>query len=367
MEIALGVAIGLVVALAAILAFILRRRGRPQGRLDDAGVLTEHLRDLAGVRAHVDSMAVGQEGLRTSLTSLETGLKGLETKLVESTGSVRDSVLRDFAEARRTLEVIRTELEARKQLERDLQESSRRIESVIAGGRSRGRAGENILAEAFKQFPPHIVETNFRVNGHPVEYALVLVDGKRVPIDSKWTAMELVEGLEREEDVAARERIVGQIDQAVLSKVKEVTKYIDPSVTTSWGVAAVPDAVFAACRNAHLQAFTSNVILMPFSLAVVYLLSLYQLHIQYCRSVDMDQLEGYLTRMEQGIDRIDSELENRVSRGATMITNAFGECKRQVGLMRGASAITDSSAPHQPPAIHAGGANGPSTEDSATG
>ena len=146
----------------------------------------DYLRDLAGVRARVDSMAVGQEGLRTGLTSLESGLRGLEAKLIESTGSVKDSVLRDFAEARRTLEVIRAELEARKQLERDLQESSRRIEAVIAGGRSRGRAGENILAEAFKQFPPHIVETNFKVNGHPVEYALVLVDGRRVPVDSKW-------------------------------------------------------------------------------------------------------------------------------------------------------------------------------------
>ncbi len=302
----------------------------------------DYLRDLAGVRARVDSMAVGQEGLRTGLTSLESGLRGLEAKLIESTGSVKDSVLRDFAEARRTLEVIRAELEARKQLERDLQESSRRIEAVIAGGRSRGRAGENILAEAFKQFPPHIVETNFKVNGHPVEYALVLVDGRRVPVDSKWAAAELIDGLEREADAAARERIIGQIEQAVLAKVREVRKYIDPSSTTPWGVAAIPDAAFAVCRNTHLQAFSDRVMLMPFSLAVVYLLSLYQLHLEYCRSVDMDKLEGYVDQIDKGMDKIGAELDNKVSRGTAMIANAFDECKRQLGAMRGATSYLRS-------------------------
>lgn len=182
------------------------------------------------------------------------------------------------------------------------------------------------------------METDFRVNGHPVEYALVLADGKRVPIDSKWTATGLVESLESETDPAMRDRIASQIEQAVLSKAKEVTKYIDPSVTTSWAIAAVPDAAFAVCRNAHLGAFTNKVVLMPFSLAVVYLLSLYQLHLQYCRSVDIEKLEGYLSQMEQGLEKLDKELENKVSRGATMIMNAFDECKRQVGLMRGAAA-----------------------------
>ncbi len=336
MEIALGIAIGFALALAVLSAFVMLRRTTPSGSAHD------YVQELAGVKSRMDGMATGQDALRTSLVSLESALRGLETRMVESTGSVKESVLRDFADARRTLEAIRTEMESRKQLERDLQQSSRRIEMVIAGGRSRGRAGENILAEAFKQFPPNVVETSFRVNGHPVEYALVLVDGKRVPIDSKWTASDLVEGLEQETEPAARERLLNQIEQAVQTKVREVTKYIDPSMTTSWGVAAVPDAVFNVCRNAHLNAFGSNVILMPFSLAVVYLLSLYQLHLQYCRSVDIDKIEGYLNRIEQGCDRIDVELENKVSRGATMIVNAFEECKRQIGSMRGAAAYLRS-------------------------
>jgi DNA recombination protein RmuC len=337
-EIAISIAVS-VVAISAAIIVVARSRRQPAapGSGDAVRLLGERLEHLGGLKTKVDEIASVQDNLRNSLTSLETALKGVETKVVESSGSVKDSVLRDFGEARRTLDAIKGDLEARKLLEKELQDSSRRIESVIAGGRSRGRAGENILAEAFKQFPPQIVETNFRVNGRPVEYALILADGKRVPVDSKWTAVELLEALESEGDAAAREKIAGQIEENVLAKVKEVTKYIDPAVTTSWGIAAVPDAAFAVCRNTHLDAFESKVVLMPFSLAVVYLLSLYQLHLQYCRSVDVDKLEGYLAQMEKGLETLDGELENRVSKGVKMISNAFDECKRQIGVMRGAA------------------------------
>ena len=52
----------------------------------------------------------------------------------------------------------------------------------------------------------------------------------------------------------------------------------------------------------------------------------------------MEKLEGYLVQMERSLEKLDTELENKVSRGPTMITNAFSECKRIVGEMRGAAA-----------------------------
>jgi len=338
METGLSIALGIVgvIMIAAMVTFVRSRPDPASG--DTIRLLSQRLEDLAALRAKVDGIASAQDTLRSSLTALDSAMTGVETKLVESTSSVKDSVLRDFAEARRTLEGIRVELDSRKQMDKEIRQSTRHIESVIAGGRTRGRAGENILAEAFSHFPPNIVETNFRVNGHPVEYALVLADGKRVPIDSKWTAMELIEHLESETDAAQRERLVTQIEQTVASKVKEVTKYIDPARTTPWGIAAVPDAAFSVCRNAHLNAFADRVILMPFSLAILYCLTLYQLHLQYSRSVDIEKLEGYLDQLQHGLDGLDSALENKVSRGATMIFNALGECKRQVGTMRNAAA-----------------------------
>ena len=277
-------------------------------------------------------------GLKSKLDEIALALKGVETKVVESTGSVKESVLRDFGGVRETLAKITSVLDERKKLEEELEESSHRIEAVIVGGRSRGKAGENILEEALKKFPPQTIERNFKVSGHPVEYALVLADGKRVPIDSKWTRPELIENLDLEADPARQEEIVKEIERTLLSKVKEVTKYVDPSVTVRWGIAAVPDSVFAVCRHIHLDAFRDRVVVMPYSLTIIYLLSLYQLHLQYYRSVDIERLEGYVDQIEQELEKLDRELENKVSRGATMVTNAYHECRDIVGKMRSAAA-----------------------------
>lgn len=320
MEVAL---IAIVVILAVCLV-ILQIRKRPE--------------DVGALKSKVDGIALVQDNLRQSLTTFEVALKGVETKVVESAGSVKESVLRDFGGVRETLAKITSELEARKKLEQELEESSRRIEAVVVGSRSRGKAGENILEEAFKKFPPQIIETNFKVRGHTVEYALVLADGKRVPIDSKWTTPELIEALDLEADPTRREEIIKQIEQTLLTKVKEVTKYIDPSTTAPWGIAAIPDSVFAVCRDVHLVAFRDRVIVMPYSLTIIYLLSLYQLHLQYYRSVDVEKLESYLDQMERDLEKLNTELENRVARGATMIINAYDECKRVIGEMRGTAA-----------------------------
>lgn len=337
MQIALGIIIGIVIALIVALFILSRKKSVALDHTESLKLFTERLEYLAGLNAKVDVIASSQDNLRNNLMTMETALKGVETKIVENSMSVKDSVLRDFGEARRTLEAIKNDLDARKQLEKELQESSRRIENVIVGGRSRGKAGENVLAEAFKQFPPNIIETNFKVNGRIVEYALILADGKRVPIDSKWPAVSLIESLELESDIIARGKIISQIEQVMCSKVKEVTKYINPSCTTTWAIAAVPDAAFSVCHNTHLDAFADRVVLMPYSLALVYLLSLYQLHLQYAKTVDIEKVNGYLNQIDKAIEKLDSELENKVYRGSTMITNAFNECKLQIGVIRGAS------------------------------
>jgi len=317
MEVAL---IAIVVILAVSLLAILITRKKPE----DAGTL----------KSKVEEIASTQNNLRESFNRLEVALTGVQTKVVESTGSVEKSMLKDLAGVRETLVKITSDLEARKKLEKELEESSHRIEAVVVGSRARGKAGENILEEALKKFPPQIVKRNFKVGGHSVEYALVLADGKHVPIDSKWTTPELIETLESEGDPARREEIIKQIEQTLLSKVKEVTKYIDPSVTVSWGIAAVPDSVFAVCRDVHLVAFRDRVIVMPYSLTIIYLLTLYQLHSQYSQSVDIERLKAHLNEMERDLGKLDNELENKVFRGATMVKNAYDECKSIIGKMR---------------------------------
>ena len=72
----------------------------------------------------------------------------------------------------------------------------KRLSTVLAGGASKGRAGENVLREHLAQLPPGMLVTDLRVGGKVVEFGLLLPDGRRLPIDSKWTALAELEALE---------------------------------------------------------------------------------------------------------------------------------------------------------------------------
>ena len=60
-----------------------------------------------------------------------------------------------------------------------------------------------------------MIDMNFHVNGKVVEYALVLANGKRLPIDSKWPSPDLLDRLNDElqepglSDVSAQPARVG--------------------------------------------------------------------------------------------------------------------------------------------------------------
>jgi hypothetical protein len=80
------------------------------------------------------------------------------------------------------------------------------------------------------------------------------------------------------------------------------------------------------------------VILMPYSMTIPYVLALFRLHLQYAKSIDLENLEGYLQQIDDNVASLDRLLENNIARGSTMIQNAFTEAKRNLGQMRGALA-----------------------------
>jgi len=236
--------------------------------------------------------------------------------------------MKDIRDVRSVIDGLKTEYEARKKYDEEVRRATQRIESVLAGSRSRGESGENILAEAFKQLPPGMVEYDFKVNNKPVEFALVLENNRRLPIDSKWAASSLLEDLAEEPEPEKRKKIEESIEREVLKKVKEVAKYIDPDTTTPSAIAAIPDSAYGVCKKAHIEAFREGVLLMPYSLTIPYVLALYKLHLQYARSVDIEKLESYLQQVDKNIHQMQEILENKVARGTTMVSNAYDELKR---------------------------------------
>ena len=115
----------------------------------------------------------------------------------------------------------------------------------------------------------------------------------------------------------------------------EVAQYIDPARTVPWAVAAIPDAAFSICRRAHLDAYKKGVILIPYSLVLPYLLTLFNLHLQYAGSMDVENLQHYVMDIKRHLGEMEATLENNIVRAVKMISNAANEYREAMGSIRG--------------------------------
>ena len=241
----------------------------------------------------------------------------------------------DLGRVRELVEGLRAGADARSRAEGPVWAAVRRLEAVLAGGGARGRAGENLLDEALSHLPPGMLVRDFAVGGRRVEFALALPDGRRLPVDSKWTAARELAELEREEDPGARQVLCRRVEEEVTRRAREVRGYLDPALTTPFAVACVPDPAFAVCRRAHADAFVDGVVIVPYSSALPVLLTLYVLASRYGGASDvrdcLAELDAVLGAMEQ-------TLEHKVARASTMLANAAQDWRTHVGRARGALA-----------------------------
>ncbi|HZA83838.1 MAG TPA: DNA recombination protein RmuC [Actinomycetes bacterium] len=277
--------------------------------------------------------------LRRADASGEVGLVRAElarlTDAVARQGGDDREVRGDLGRVRELVEGLRAGADARARAEGPVWAAVRRLEAVLAGGGARGRAGENLLEEALSHLPPGMLVRDFAVGGRRVEFALALPDGRRLPIDSKWTAARELAELEREQEPGARQALSRRVEEEVTRRAREVRGYLDPALTTPFAVACVPDPAFAACRRAHADAFVDGVVIVPYSSALPVLLTLYVLASRYGSVSDvrdcLAELDAVLGAMEQ-------TLEHKVARATTMLTNAAVDWRTQVGRARGALA-----------------------------
>ena len=172
--------------------------------------------------------------LREPLAVSLAGTGARTETLVESANAIRDQL----AEASKGLTELRSSAAARQDVELETPKSIRRVEAIIAGTNTRGAAGENIIKAMFSGLPADWQVYDFRVAGRVVEFGLRSPNNLVLPIDHKWPAVDLLDGLAASDDPNE------QAQGAVRNKVIEVRKYIDPERAYGFGIAAVPDAVY---------------------------------------------------------------------------------------------------------------------------
>src|SRR3954454_16659073 len=267
-------------------------------------------------------------------------------RLADAAGTrdgVAEQLRSEFAAARRSLDDLSTRERERRNREDEAWSVIRRLATVLAGGSAKGRAGENVLREHLSELPSGMFCSDLRVNGKVVEYGLLLPDGRALPVDSKWSADRELEALEAATDPVEREALARSVERIVALRAREVSTYLDPSLTAPVAVAAVPDAAYAVLRRAHADAFARGVVIVPYSTALPVLLFVYSL---VSRFGDADGARSALAEVAAVLDAMEAVVENKGARATTMLSNGADELRSGLGKARGSVARGRVSVEH---------------------
>src|SRR5437867_9789217 len=289
------------------------------------------LASLGGVAWLVWSLVRRADGQARDVADLRTRLERGDVTQDAQAAELRERL----SQTQSVVEGLRSAMAARQPVEEDARASLRHIESVIAGSSTRGAAGENILEEALRHLPPEMLQRNVWVGGKVVELGLRLPGGKLLPMDSKWVSSVALEQLAAPGlDANRRAQLMGQVEREVERRVREGSQYIDPATTAPFALAVIPDAAYDVCRGAIVNAHSRHVMVVGYAMALPYLLTLYQLHLQFARSVDMEKLQSALIDIERQVDVLEGILENKVQRSLTVLQNAYTEGRQATAKIR---------------------------------
>lgn len=363
----------MVLVLLVVNGLLLLRSASPAQSLRGLADAVTHIRlALQGLTGNIQSVEHGQRQVQQSLGAVNVSLAKAETEVralgerVEKVEGAQqhanhtmatlrvdvaqtDALSRSIAE---TAETIRTQItqthynltslqtlvKARQTLDVQTADAVKRLETVLTGSQTKGAAGEYILEQVFAKLPVEWQVRDFRVGDKHVEFGLRLPNNLVVPIDSKWPATSMLEQFLRCEDLQEQRRLKGEIQRAVLNKAKDVRKYLDPSLTMPFGIAAIPDAIYDLCTECHVEAFKLNVVLISYSLFVPYLLLVFQTALRTERSIDLQRVAGYVQSVQDSVQALQETLEGRLSRALTMLGNARDEMRLHLG--RAAMGVT---------------------------
>jgi DNA recombination protein RmuC len=320
----------IIVAVALVVAAALLRRQAPASDPAALQALEVVSRHLGQLQSELGRLSHANTELRQDV---QRGREASLLQLAQATQGIRG----ELSLAQKALAEVKAIEQGRARQMDAAADSIKRLEAVVAGSPTRGAAGENILARALAQLPPDLLDVNVAFGNKVVEYALRLPGGRYLPIDSKWTSVGALERLETVEDPTERRRLLDQIARDMRARVRDMAKYLDPERTLALGLLAVPDAVYTATPEAHGEGYREGVLVVPYSLALPYVLALYRLVVRFGASVDTDQLASHVRSLSECLRKLDDEVEGRLSKGLVQVQNARDSLRDQVALAQRAA------------------------------
>ena len=323
---ALALALALALVVVVLLLVLVFRKPAPPLLPETTASLRAGLDRMGALANSVTQLNSVVTDLRLGLTTVGERLATVERGQTDSSASLTNLL----SQARTEVGALQARIESREDLERRTAESVRRLELILAGTQSKGAAGENILERILEALPVEWQVRDFRVGDRQVEFGLKLPNGLVLPIDSKWPATAAVERLAAAGTLEEQQRLKAEIGGLVLTKAREVRKYLDPDLTTAFGVAVVPDAVYDLCGAYHSEAFRINVVVLSYSMVLPYLLMVVHTVSRTRSPLELQRLQRHLTTVGHTLDGLHEELEGRLSRAITMLSNGRDDMRSLV-------------------------------------
>ena len=291
---------------------------------------------LANLKTAIDGAINNNQNLTNTLVEMRVGFEKMKSDIGQEL-QTQTELKQNLEKAQEALLRIESDYRARKTQEEAGWSRLENLERIIAGTQAKGRAAESIVFEQLSKFPPQMMESRFSPNrGKEVEFALILPDQKRLPIDVKFPA-EVLSGTGKygPDEV---EHTRQEVEREIRTRVKEVSGYINPDVTTDIALCAIPDAAYSYCVTILSSAYQQyRVIILPYSILVAFLLAFYRLYlIQFqTHSADIRKFLTQVAGLEKRVDEMSLLLKNSLDRATSMLKNVSDEFRDHLATMKG--------------------------------
>jgi DNA anti-recombination protein RmuC len=291
---------------------------------------------LNNLKTIIDNAASSNQNLANVLGEMRVGFEKVKSDIGYDLQR-QTELKQDLEKTQQTLLRIESDYQARKTQEEAGWRRLENLEHIIAGTQAKGRAAESIVFEQLSKFPPQMMESRFSpYRGKEVEFALILPDQRRLPIDVKFPAEILKEVSNYGPDDVERAR--HEVEKEIRTRVKEASGYINPDVTTDIALCAIPDAAYSYCTTILSTAYQQNrVIILPYSIMVAFLLAFYRLYlIQFqTHSADIQKFITQVAGLEKRVDDMSVILKNNLDRAIVMLNNVSDEFRDNLATMKG--------------------------------
>ncbi len=211
------------------------------------------------------------------------------------------------------INLIARDIERLEKILKPVIDITQKHENILSGSQSKGALGEKFVEEKLADLPHEWYDRKVQLSGGTVEFALKTPNKRWIPIDSQWTATDLLVKLEQTGNQSQKETLRTAAHQAVSIRAKEALKYLDKEKTLGFSIVAVPDSVFNLCVDIQAELASYSIVLVSYSLLVPYILLIVNQYLKTIHSTDVLQSSEILRRATAEIELIQKYIAKEVA------------------------------------------------------